>query len=93
MSAFKPTVPSLQAVPYVFDMEKMKLVWLDSSSGSTKAHVSADNDTQVSDVVRSELGDRLTFGDLAQLWADAHGAAVNSEVEADVNVLRGFLGV
>ena len=44
-------------------------------------------------MVRSELGDRLTFGDLAQLWAGAHGAAVNSEVEADVNALRGFLGV
>ena len=58
-----------------------------------KQCVSADNDGQVGDVVRSELGDRLTFGDLAQLWAGAHGAAVNSEVEADVNALRGFLGV
>lgn len=93
VSAFKPTVSSLQAVPYVFDMEKKKLIWLDSSSGSTKTHVSADDDSQVVDVVRSELGDRLTFGELAQLWADAHGAEVNSEVEADVDTLRGFLGV
>ena len=93
VSAFKPTVSSLQAVPYVFDMEKKKLIWLDSSSGSTRSHVSADDDSQVVDVVRSELGDRLTFGELAQLWADAHGAEVNSEVEADVDTLRGFLGV
>ena len=93
VSAFQPTVSSLQAVPYVFDMVKMKLVWLDSSSGSMKACVSADTDNQVGDVVRSELGDRLTFGDLAQLWADAHGVAVNSGVNADVDALREFLGV
>lgn len=92
VSAFKPTVSSLQAVPYVFDMKK-KLIWLDSSSGSTKSHVSADDDAQVVDVVRSELSDRLTFGDLAQLWADAHGAEVNSEDGADVDTLREFLGV
>lgn len=93
VSAFKPTVSSLQAVPYVFDMEKKKLIWLDSSSGSTKTHVSADDDTQVVDVVRSELSDRLTFGDLAQLWADAHGSQVDSEAEVDVASLREFLGV
>lgn len=93
VSAFKPTTSSLQAVPYVFDLETHKLIWLDSSSGSTRECVSADNDTEVADVVRSELSPRLTFGDLAQLWADAHGSKVDSEAEVDVDSLREFLGV
>lgn len=93
VSAFKPTTSSLQAVPYVFDLETHKLIWLDSSSGSTRECVSADNDTEVADVVRSELSCRLTFGDLAQLWADAHGSKVDSEAKVDVDSLRGFLGV
>lgn len=93
VSAFKPTTSSLQAVPYVFDLETHKLIWLDSSSGSTRECVSADNDTEVADVVRSELSCRLTFGDLAQLWADAHGSKVDSEAEVDVDSLREFLGV
>jgi hypothetical protein len=73
-SAFSPTTDALQALPLAFDLDTRELIWLDASSGSTRAGESAAYDTTIGPIVRDELSrPRLTMGELAALWASAHG--------------------
>ena len=73
-TAFKPTTDSLQAVPFAVDLRSGKMVWIDSSSGNTKSGMSSTGDTSVGSIVYDELErPRLTLGELATLWAEAHG--------------------
>jgi hypothetical protein len=82
-TAFKPTTDSLQSVPFAVDLRNGKMVWVDSSNGSTDAHVSSTNDSSIGAIVYDELErPRLTLGELATLWAKAHGAET---VDAPVN--------
>lgn len=87
-SAFKPTTTALQAVPLVFNLETGEMCWLDSSSGSDQQGVSAVNDGSVGSVVYDEVArPRLTMGELATLWAEAHGAEVTDEAVDRESVL------
>lgn len=73
-TAFKLTTGSTQAVAFVLDMESGELIWLDSSNGSTAAHTSSSYDGSIGTIVYDELlRPRLTMGELAKLWAHAHG--------------------
>ena len=92
VTAFTPTTDSLMALSYVFDLENNELIWVDSSTGSQARGVSADSDHSIGGLVRSELSERLTFGDLAVLWAKAHGAATE-DTSVDMKTLRTFVGV
>lgn len=82
-TAFKPSTDSLQSVPLAVDLRNGKLIWIDSSSGSTRSGMSSTNDSTIGSIVYDELErPRLTLGELAMLWAKAHGA---DTVEAPVN--------
>jgi hypothetical protein len=73
-TAFKPTTDSLQSVPFAVDLRTGKMLWIDSSSGNTKSGMSSTGDTSVGAIVYDELErPRLTLGELATLWAKAHG--------------------
>ncbi|WP_456788383.1 hypothetical protein [Cellulomonas sp. P5_C5] len=64
-----------QAVPFAVNLDTGALVWIDSSNGSTAAHQSATDDTSIGSIEYDELArPRMTFGDLARLWAQAHNA-------------------
>ena len=77
-SAFSPTTEAFQALPLAYDLDTDEMVWLDTSSGSTATGVSAADDGAIGAVVRDELArPRLLMGELAMLWADAHGVDVN----------------
>lgn len=79
-TAFKPTTTSTQSVPLAVDLRTNKMIWLDSSNGSDKAGSSSTNDTSIGSIVYDELErPRFTFGDLAELWAAAHGIETVSE--------------
>lgn len=79
-TAFKPTTDSLQSVPFAVDLRSGKMVWIDSSNGSTEANVSSTNDDSIGAIVYDELErPRLTLGELATLWAKAHGAETVDE--------------
>ena len=82
-TAFKPTTDSTQSVPFAVDLRTGKMVWIDSSNGSTDAHVSSTNDDSIGSIVYDELErPRLTLGELATLWAKAHGAeTLDKEVD------------
>lgn len=84
-SAFSPTTDALQALPLAFDLETREMIWLDTSSGSTVAGMSAADDTTIGPIVRDELSrPRLTMGELAALWASAHGVdTVDEPVDRD----------
>lgn len=84
-TAFKPTTDSLQSVPLVIDLETSEMVWIDSSSGSNRAGVSAADDENVETVVYNEVErPSLTMGELAKLWAEAHGAkTVKTDVDKE----------
>lgn len=82
-TAFKPTTDSTQSVPFAVDLRSGKMVWIDSSNGSTASGTSSTNDTSIGSIVYDELErPRLTLGELATLWAKAHGAET---VDAPVN--------
>jgi hypothetical protein len=79
-TAFKPTTDSLQSVPFAIDLRSGKMVWIDSSSGSTTSGMSSTGDTSIGSIVYDELErPRLTLGELAILWAKAHGAETVDE--------------
>ena len=82
-TAFKPTTDSLQSVPFAVDLRSGKMVWIDSSNGSMETNVSSTNDDSIGAIVYDELErPRMTLGELATLWAKAHGVAT---VDAPVN--------
>lgn len=79
-TAFKPTTDSLQSVPLAVDLRSGKMLWIDSSNGSTESGVSSTNDSSIGSIVYDELErPRLTLGELATLWAKAHGAETVDE--------------
>jgi hypothetical protein len=79
-TAFKPTTDSLQSVPFAIDLRSGKMVWIDSSSGSDVAGMSSTGDTSIGSIVYDELErPRLTLGELATLWAKAHGVETVDE--------------
>lgn len=79
-TAFKPTTDSTQSVPFAVDLRSGKMVWTDSSNGSTASGTSSTNDTSIGSIVYDELErPRLTLGELAVLWAKAHGAEIVDE--------------
>lgn len=82
-TAFKPTTDSTQSVPFAVDLRSGKMIWIDSSNGSTAANVSSTNDNTIGSIVYDELErPRLTLGELAKLWAKAHGVeTVNEPVD------------
>lgn len=84
-TAFKPTTTATQSVPLAFNLATGQMVWLDSSNGSTQSGMSAGNDDTVGTIVYDEaVRPRLTMGELATLWASAHGAdTVDSPVDRD----------
>ncbi len=79
-SAFSPTTDAFQALPLAFDLTTRELIWLDASSGSTLTGQSAAQDHTIGPVVRDELArPRLTMGQLAAMWAKAHGVDITGE--------------
>lgn len=85
-TAFKPTTKSTQAVPLVVNVETGEVFWIDSSNGSTAACNSAATDSTVGSIVYDELiRPRLTYGELAELWAEAHNMeTTNDPVDIDL---------
>lgn len=84
-TAFKPTTSSTQSVPLAIDLTTNRLVWIDSSNGSDASGVSSTNDSSIGGIVYDEIArPRLTMGELATLWAEAHGVeTVDEPVERD----------
>jgi len=91
-TAFKPTTESLQSVPLVVNIETGQMVWIDSSSGSTRSGMSASHDETVGPVVYDEIArPRLTMGELAELWAEVHGAEINKGEKVDKKQILSLL--
>lgn len=87
-AAFKPTTPATQSLFMAVDLECMKAIWMDASSGSSKSSQSVSNDHQVGLVTYDAIGrERLTYGELAKMWAKAHGVKTKS-VPVDLEQLR-----
>jgi hypothetical protein len=85
-TAFKPTTPSTQSVPLAVELSTGRMVWIDSSNGSTQSTMSSSSDTTIGSLVYDEIArPRLTMGELASLYADAHGVAkVDEAVDRDL---------
>lgn len=85
-TAFKPTTESTQSVPFAVNLKTGVIVWIDSSNGSKESGVSSSGDGSIGDIVYDEISrPRLTLGDLASLWATAHGAkTTNGAVDREL---------
>lgn len=86
VTAFKPTTESAHSIPFAVNLKTGKLVWVDTSNGSTEAHQSADSDSTVGSLVYDEIvRPRFTLGQLAERWATAHGVkTVNKAVDREL---------
>jgi hypothetical protein len=90
-TAFKPTTESTQAVPFAVNLETGVMVWIDSSNGSTASNVSSTNDDSIGSIVYDEIArPRLSLGELAIWWAQAHDVPTTSE-PANRDALVGLL--
>lgn len=90
-TAFRPTTTSLQAVPLVVNVDTGEMIWLDSSNGSMERGISSAQDETIGVVVYDELArERMTLGDLATLWAEAHKVDTTSD-PVDKDALLGLL--
>lgn len=90
-TAFRPTTNSLQAVPLVVNVDTGEMIWLDSSNGSMERGISSAQDETIGVVVYDELArERMTLGDLATLWAEAHKVDTTSD-PVDKDALLGLL--
>lgn len=90
-TAFKPTTSSTQAVPFAVNLETGSIVWIDSSNGSTASGSSSTDDDSIGSIVYDEIArPRLTFGELAKLWASAHGAKTK-KAPVDREIILGLL--
>lgn len=83
VTAFKPTTTSLQSIPLAVDLKTNEMVWIDSSSGSQQAGQTAVHDDSIGSIVYDELArEKFTLGNLAKVWAKAHGVETeDSEVD------------
>lgn len=73
-TAFKPTTNATQSVPFAVNLDTGSILWVDSSNGSTASGVSSSGDETIGSIVYDEIArPRLTYGELAKLWAKAHG--------------------
>lgn len=70
-TAFTPTTEALESLPLAYDILNGTMTWLDSSSGSTKTGMNILNN-MIPVVLKDELRPRMTIGEVASLWAEAH---------------------
>lgn len=85
-SAYKPSTSSLNSVPLAVNILTGEMVWLDSSDGAVRAGASASDMSSVGDVLYDEIvRPRLSMGELAILWAEAHGVADKIDIDQDVD--------
>jgi hypothetical protein len=90
-TAFKPTTEAMQSVPFAVNLETGMIIWIDSSNGSMQSGVSSTNDSSIGGIVYDEIArPRLTLGDLAEMWASAHGVDT-VQTPADRDALVGLL--
>ena len=91
VTSFQPTTTAMQSIPLAVDLSTDEMVWLDSSSGSSATGVSAVNDSAIGSVVYDEVArPRLSLGEFARLWAEAHDAKTTDE-KVDTDVLLTLL--
>lgn len=91
VTSFQPTTTAMQSIPLAVDLSTDEMVWLDSSSGSSATGVSAVNDSAIGSVVYDEVArPRLSLGEFALLWAEAHDAKTTDE-KVDTDVLLTLL--
>ena len=91
VTSFQPTTKAMQSIPLAVDLSTDEMIWLDSSSGSTDTGVSAVNDSSIGSVVYDEVArPRLSLGEFARLWAEAHDAKTADE-KVDVEALLALL--
>lgn len=90
-TAFRPTTSSLQAIPFLVDVETMEFVWLDTSNGSKKTGVSSSYDNTLGPITYDALErPYFTYGELASLWAKSQNGSTKSE-PAELEVLTELL--
>ncbi|MDO5097108.1 MAG: hypothetical protein Q4D85_00005 [Corynebacterium sp.] len=68
------TARSTVVVPFVVDLDRMELIWLDASAGTRRGYTSVTGCT-IPALVKAELSRlsaQITVGDLLRLWASAH---------------------
>lgn len=79
-------------VSVLFDMEKNQMVWVDTDNGSRDGRYSATDMDDIGSMIRDELArPRMSVGELAKLYAQAHGLSVSTKHDADPRFVESLL--
>lgn len=74
---------SVSAVPFVYSLDSGEAIWTDTSSGGGYGGMSIMDDPETIQAIRDEVSrPRLTIGEVAQMWANAHGVDTNPQAPA-----------
>lgn len=79
VNGFTSESDSSAVAPLVLDLETGEAIWIDTDTGSSRGGYSASGDSALAAAVKDEiLRPRLTIGELAGYWAQAHNAPTNN---------------
>lgn len=85
-NAFTSVTKSTRVAPLIVNLRTREMVWIDTSDGANQGGYSVSRGGALTDAIAFELDvKRLTEGELARMYAKAHGArTVNKAVDADL---------
>lgn len=92
-TAAEMNAASTFVVSTVTDLNTNKVYWIDESTGSTQmGHNASTSYNRCAAVIQSALLDKkLTYGELAQLYAASHGLTINDDQAVNITLMNTLL--
>lgn len=93
-TAFRSSNESTLVSPMVVDLVTREAIWVDTSNGSQDAGHSIAEGGTIADAIAAEIGvDRLTYGDMASLVAEAFELQQDPAGAVDRELMRALLAL
>lgn len=93
-TAFRSSNESTLVSPMVVDLVTREAIWVDTSNGSHEAGHSISFGGSLADAIAAEIGvERLTYGDMAEIAAEAFGRETDTAAVVDRDLVRSLLAL
>lgn len=93
-TAFRSSCEATLVAPMVVDLVSREAIWVDTSNGSQDAGHSISLGGTIADAIAAEIGvDRLTYGDMATIVAEAFGLQQDTGGAVDRDLIRSLLAL
>jgi hypothetical protein len=93
-TAFQSSCDATLVAPMVVDLVSREAIWVDTSNGSQAAGHSISLGGTIADAIAAEIGvDRLTYGDMAIIAAEAFRQQQDPAAAVDRDLIRSLLAL